>query len=125
MEEHTHAVSATLLFTPKSARHAKRVLDRIVSALNDAGEALDDDAGVIVAQNIRSAGSVENEVVRLNGSDAKEPWVLLTGDPRGGLNVIGPFADFTSCEDYPSGWEDSDWWPTKLRAPEEWRTRAV
>lgn len=46
-------------------------------------------------------------------------WVLLVGDPRGGLDVIGPFPSQEAAEARASRWECTDWWPMELqhRAP--------
>lgn len=122
MQDHTHAVSATLLFTPRPGSDIRSVLDGIASALNDTGKALDEPASLILAISERHAGSTENEIARLNGTVTKEPWVLLAGDPRGGFGVFGPFADQASCEDYPAGWENTDHWPMRLTPPADWRT---
>jgi hypothetical protein len=57
-------------------------------------------------------------------SEARENlkgWVLLTGDPRGGFAVIGPFPSQAAAEARAARWEDSDWWPIELdqRADDE------
>jgi hypothetical protein len=41
-------------------------------------------------------------------------WVLLTGDPRGGFEVIGPFPNQEAAELRASRWDDTDWWPIEL-----------
>jgi hypothetical protein len=42
-------------------------------------------------------------------------WVLLSGDPRGGFDVVGPFPSQEAAEARASRWEDSDWWPIELK----------
>jgi hypothetical protein len=119
--DHRYAVSATLLFTPgKQGAKLDEVVDGIASALNEAGEQLGDSAAIIVAGSPRDACSLSLEIALLE--DRADPWVLLAGDPRGGFQVFGPFADEQSCEEYPAGWDDSDWWPLELTPPANWRT---
>lgn len=119
--DHKYAVNATLLFTPRKQGAAlDTVLDGIVTALNEAGQKLGDAAAIIVADSPRDAGSVSSELTRLEGR--ADPWVLLAGDPRGGFQVFGPFADQEECEQYPAGWDDTDYWPVELTPPANWRT---
>ncbi len=118
--DHKYAVNATLLFTP-SERGAKldTVVDAIASALNEAGEKLGDSAGILVADRPRDACGLSREIALLE--DRGDPWVLLAGDARGGFQVFGPFAGEHDCQEYPSGWEDSDRWPMELTPPADWR----
>jgi len=55
--------------------------------------------------------------VEASASDTEnlKGWVLLTGDPRSGFCVIGPFPSQDAAEERASRWEDSDWWPIELR----------
>jgi hypothetical protein len=50
-------------------------------------------------------------------------WVLLTGDPRSGFSVIGPFPSEDAALAHASRWEDTDRWPIELdqRGPADTR----
>jgi hypothetical protein len=47
--------------------------------------------------------------------EALRGWVLLVGDPRGELGVIGPFPSQEAAEARASKWEGTDWWPLELQ----------
>ena len=63
----------------------------------------------------------ENELDRAGGLAARcmpgdrYRWALLCGDPRGGLEVIGPFPTQDDAEERAGRWEDTDWWPVEIR----------
>lgn len=45
--------------------------------------------------------------------------IIIKGNPVDGLEYIGPFPDLTTAGEYADKIGNSDWWITRLTAPEE------
>ena len=46
-------------------------------------------------------------------------WIIATGNPFDGIEMIGPFADEAAALEYAELVDDSrDWWVTALIAPD-------
>lgn len=56
--------------------------------------------------------------------DAATLWTVITGDPRSGFSVTGPFSSEDAAASHGARYHGTDWWPLRLRRPEEARVIA-
>jgi len=112
------AVAALQPIEDLSSAQVAGLLEESLRVLEERDNADGDGATLIPTRN--AWVQIRFELLRgLQDAPPRQPerWVLLAGDPRAGLEAIGPFQDEGGCEAHALSWDDSNWWPLKITHP--------